>query len=96
VLADQVGDCDVGGNPSLGVVEIDTPVADPTNGGGDGHSNGVYYLDDRNYLLGDGMWLYEETNGIGGLQRGGHSNYIPDDNEICTDDPNVEPDQLLF
>lgn len=85
------GLCDSGDAPSLGIVQIDSP-------------NGqIFYVDDRNYLLANGIWVYEETNGIitpgdvgHSLQRGGASAYIPDDSEICVDDPLVIPDTLYI
>jgi len=57
-------------------------------------------VDDRN-IAGNGVWVYEETNGIWvagdpehSLQRGGASPYLPDGAETCVDDPLVLPDQL--
>jgi hypothetical protein len=75
----STGDCDSKGTPALGEVSI----------------GGAFYIDDRNYLLGNGLWVYQESNGIDNLQRGGSSQIVPDDNEICVDDPNVAPDQLI-
>jgi hypothetical protein len=75
----STGDCDSKGTPALGIVSI----------------GGMFYIDDRNYLLGNGLWVYQESNGISDLQRGGSSQIVPDDNEICTDDANVPPDQLI-
>lgn len=34
---------------------------------------GVAYIDDRNFVFGHGLWIYAETNGTPGLQRGGES-----------------------
>jgi hypothetical protein len=86
----SVGDCGSKGTPALGEMEF-------------GNGSGAWYWDDRDYLLGNGWWFYEESNGIyvGGdvhadLQRGGSSPFEPNDNEICTDDPNVAPDMLIF
>ena len=88
----STGACDSKGNPSMGEIE-----------GGDGTQSGTWYLDDRNYALGNGIWMYIESNGIwtGGdvhadLQRGGSSATVPDDNEICVDDPNIPSDNLIF
>lgn len=85
------GLCDSGDAPALGIMRFDAP------------NGGIYYIDDRNYILGNGIWLYEETNGIivngdnaHSLQRGGASAYVPDDSEICVDDPLVVPDTLIF
>jgi len=56
---------------------------------------GGFYVDDRNYALGNGVWVYQESNGIDNLQRGGSSQIVPDDNEICYDDSDAGPDTLL-
>ena len=77
------GRCDSDGAPALGIVQIDLP------------DGSTYYVDDRNFVLGNGIWLYEESNSIGFLQRGGASDIVPDDPEICVDDPEVIPDRLL-
>jgi hypothetical protein len=37
-----------------------------------GAENTTYYLDSRKDLGAGAVWLYEETNGIDGLQRGGY------------------------
>jgi len=94
------GDCDSKGYPALGIVEV-TP----------GSADFTFYVDDRNYLLGNGLWIYQETNGIWkekpagvyfgdpqheSLQRGSHCDFLPDDCEICTDDWNVPPDMYFF
>jgi hypothetical protein len=57
-------------------------------------------VDDENYLLGNGIWLYVESNGVwveklpgvylegtsnANLQRGYYDSYYPDDQEICFD-----------
>lgn len=39
---------------------------------------GLYYIDDRNYANGNGLWIYEESNGQTGLQRGGTPPKVPD------------------
>jgi hypothetical protein len=31
---------------------------------GDGTAPHTFYVDDRNYFLGNGVWIYEESNGI--------------------------------
>jgi hypothetical protein len=83
VAADPHGDCDSKGAPALGIVRIDTPAA-------------TLYIDDRNYAEGNGMWIYLESNGEDGLQRGGSSAFAPDDPETCIDDSDVGPDTLIF
>jgi hypothetical protein len=45
--------CDSGGQLALQRIEI-TP----------GRAAGTMYVDDENYLLGNGVWVYEETNGL--------------------------------
>jgi hypothetical protein len=42
-----------------------------------------------------GVWLYQETNGLEGVQRGGSSTLIPDDTDLCTSDAD-EPDALIL
>ncbi|MCA1813501.1 MAG: hypothetical protein LC624_06075 [Halobacteriales archaeon] len=69
----------------IGLQYVAFPVEVPTPGG---HMASGAYIDDRsfqcplgpvdcNFLLGaiggDGTWFYFETNGVPGLQRGGHS-----------------------
>lgn len=106
--------------PSLGILSV-----------GDGTAARTFYVDDRNHVLGQGTWVYEETNGIftpyevlgvhdagpprvaywwtwveatvtadargpeHNLQRGGRSAIVPDDQDVCVDDPAVPPDALL-
>ena len=79
------GGCDSGGVLALGIV----PIVNPVSG------EAIAYVDDRSYLLGNGLWLYIESNGESGLQRGGRSNVVPDDSEICNDGYSP-PDQLVF
>lgn len=67
-----------------------------------------YYIDDRNFAMGNGVWIYQESNGVyaGGiegmlhatldLQRGGSSIVIPDDNEVCHEVGPWVPDTLIF
>lgn len=33
-----------------------------------------------------GTWIYQESNGLPGLQRGGASSFVPDNNERCIDE----------
>lgn len=70
---------------------------------GDGTPSHTFYLDDRDQLFGNGIWLYQESNGkfVGGdpyqdLQRGGSSRYVPNDTDLCTDYSLVGPDTLIF
>lgn len=56
------GRCDSDGEPALGIVEVGTPA-------------GIFYVDDRNFVTGNGIWMYQESNGVyddvnGHLQRG--------------------------
>lgn len=76
------GLCDSNGQVSLGILVLDTPA-------------GTFYVDDRNYALAHGLWVYQETNYVDGLQRGGASDVIPDDSEICYDGV-WPPDRLIF
>ena len=93
IASHGVGRCDGGDNISLGMMEV---------GGGDPAA--TFYVDDRNYALGNGIWIYQESNGIytagasahDNLQRGGASPYVPDDAEICTDVGEYDPDTLIL
>lgn len=83
----------------VGVVEVNAGPA------------GVYYVDDRG-AAGNGVWLYAESNGVysrpegpgvynddrarHNLQRGGSSPFLPDDVELCVDDPIVLPDTFIL
>lgn len=46
--------------------------------------------------LSPGLWLYEESNGIGGIQRGGTSAVIPGDVDPCVYEPQDAPDTLIL
>lgn len=86
----------------LGIVHV---MPWPVN---DGHAESQFYVDDRNYAFGNGIWIYQETNGVytGGLegllhptldlQRGGSSPYVPDDTDICAEVGPWEPDRLIL
>lgn len=50
-------ECGAEGNPALGVVTVATPAGK------------TFYVDDRNFVLGNGLWIYEESNGYVKLQR---------------------------
>ena len=86
-----MGRCDGSGH-SLGIIEIGT-----------GEPTGTFYIDDRNYLLGNGIWTYAETNGIypysswahENLQRGGDS-LGGVHRDICTDVGDYAPDTLIY
>ena len=92
VATASTGACDSKGAPALGEIEI-----------GNGDPTATFYADDRNYALGNGLWLYQEANGIfpgtgaaDDLQRGGSSPYVPNDNEICVDNADVQADPFFF
>lgn len=67
-----------------------------------------FYIDDRNYPMGNGVWIYQESNGVysGGiegmlhatldLQRGGSSIIIPDDGDVCVEVGPWVPDMLIY
>lgn len=79
--ADGARPCNNGG--LIGLKQIDLPAGVPTPGG---HTATAVYIDDRaqgtlgplpvasptGLAGGDGTWIYFETNGQPGLQRGGH------------------------
>lgn len=55
----------------------------------------VGYIDDRNFPVGNGIWVYLETNTVPGLQRGGASILLgAEDVEICNESSN--PDTLIL
>lgn len=61
----------------------------------------TFYVEVRE-VLGDAhiysIWIYQETNGLAGLQRGGTSPYFPDDSDPCNDPlpPGYSPDTIIF
>jgi hypothetical protein len=85
------------GRGVFGVMEISVP-----NGPQDPRL--VFYLDDRNFALGNGVWIYQESNGvydparsaIDNVQRGGASAIVPGDAEICDDNDPAGPDTLIY
>ena len=92
--------CGSDGQPALGIVQVTAGRADAT-----------VYVDDRNYVSGNGIWLYAETNGMWtpkfagvyfgdprheDLQRGGGWCFVPCDMLWCMDDtPNANGPDLL-
>lgn len=85
-LVDGSGACPVPGNVALGIVVIGSGKANSTTA----------YVDDRNYVQGGGIWVYLESNRWDGLQRGGSSIVVPNDQEVCTDDSPTGPDTLVL
>lgn len=77
--------CDAEGQLALGTIPIVNPLTNKP----------VAYVDDRNYALGNGLWIYLETNDEPGLQRGGSSLLVPDDTDYCHDG-HAPPDALVF
>ncbi len=68
-------------NPSEAVHEVPTP-------------GGTFYVDHRG---GDEVWLYQESNGMPGLQRGGYQALVGtqlDWQDPCND--GVTPDTMLY
>jgi hypothetical protein len=64
----QLGDCTSGGTLALERIEITGGTAEST-----------FYVDDEGYLLGSGIWIYPEWNGVWtpkppGIYSEGHSN----------------------
>jgi hypothetical protein len=53
---------------------------------------GTVYVDNRGFLLGDGAWIYLETNNVAGLQRGGTN--LLGESDPCQE--SLNPDRLLF
>jgi hypothetical protein len=79
--ADPQGKCDSNNTPALGEIAISAGPA-------------TFYLDDRG-VAGNGDWLYQETNGQFGLQRGGVSQIVPGDADTCSDYGVEGPDTLI-
>lgn len=52
----------------------------------------TFYIDDMGVRDGGRLVIYQETNMVAGLQRGGGSSYIPEDYFVCPDTPDVTPD----
>lgn len=77
--------CTSDGAFSLGIIPIVDPVSGETIG----------YVDDRNFVLGNGIWVYLEDNDQEGLQRGGESVLLgAEDPEICNE--SSDPDTLII
>ena len=78
---------------NLGIIEV-----------GKGDPAATYYVHDRNYLLGQGVWTYQESNGVyvhgasghDNLQHGGDALLPTGHPEICTDVGPYEPDTLIY
>lgn len=66
-----------------------------------GTPESTYYVDDRNAVTGNGVYVYQESNGVWygpthkSLQRGGASPYFTI-HDLCVDDPLVDPDTLVW
>jgi hypothetical protein len=91
--ADPIGDCSANHRLWLGEYEMGT-----------GSPQHTFYLDERDPVFGDGIWIYQESNGIFSgsgdpiqdLQRGGIESLPPHDAETCTDAGPWAPDSLLY
>lgn len=96
----QWGDCGSGGVPALHRVEITG-----------GSALTTAYIDDEDWLLGNGTSFWLETNGDwvpkapgvyleglsnANLQEGGSPPWIPGDSWICYDESLEGPDQVYF
>jgi hypothetical protein len=96
----QYGACDSGGLPALHRVEITG-----------GTTASTAYVDDENYVFGNGTTFWLETNGVwvpklpgaylvgtsnADLQVGGDSFIVPGDSWICTDDARWGADAWIF
>lgn len=73
--------CDSDNHSALGEIGIGTPLGD-------------YYLDDRGGPTVNGDWLYQESNGDPGLQRGG-TDFLGH-TDPCRDNPLWQADTLLL
>lgn len=54
-------------------------------------AQGGYYVETR---ANNDVWVYEESNGVPDLQRGGANGF--GDKDRCVDDPLVTPDEIVF
>lgn len=54
-------------------------------------AQGGYYVEHR---ANNHVWIYQETNGLNDLQRGGRNDF--GDKDRCVDDPLVVPDRLVL
>lgn len=54
--------------------------------------DGNFYIEDRGFPDGWGLWVYQESNGVRGLQRGGTSMFEYSD--PCNESTN--PDTLIY
>ena len=67
---EPVGRCDSDRQPALGIVEM-------TNG----KAEATFYVDDRNHVQGNGVWVYQESNGVWTSQGAGvHVGDVTDHN----------------
>jgi hypothetical protein len=79
------GRCGSDGEKALGIQTVNTPA-------------GMFYVDDRNFLLGNGLWLYQETNKLPHLQReegtkaDTHLEPAHPNKDICTDYAGADPE----
>ena len=65
-----MGLCGSNGNLAAGILEVT-----------DGKAEATFYVDDRNYVLGNGIWIYQESNGIWTSQGAGvHSGDVTEHN----------------
>lgn len=81
--AAQAGACDSEGYPATGITKLETP-------------EGTYYVDDRGAVVGNGFWVYKESNGRPGLQRGGRSTAPGPLSETDTCNDGGTPDTLIL
>lgn len=85
------GSCGSDGERALGIIEVGV--------GG----TVIGYIDDRNFVQGNGFWVYREDNGIKRLQRGG--TWVDGSKDNCQDNrfdtepalpEGKKPDTVLF
>lgn len=63
------GGCDADGEVALGIIEVGT-----------GGEYTTFYVDDRNFVSGNGLWIYQESNGVYGRDLDGDGDVDPHDN----------------
>jgi hypothetical protein len=73
----QQGPCEYHGGAATGLWTVRT-------------GDTTLYIDDRDYVSGEGIWEWIESNGEPGLQRGYESGFEPDWGAGCVDSSNPD------
>lgn len=81
------------GLASAGTDPCANQVPAPATAAGGVHQAGPMYVDIRSPTS---VWIYEESNGIDGLQRGGYSILPGGDRDTCVDNRDIKADSLIY